>query len=51
MALTIAANRAPRPRRLDLMIAAIASARNLPRYTRDEHDFLGLDSVPTVVAV
>ncbi|WP_033290033.1 type II toxin-antitoxin system VapC family toxin [Amycolatopsis jejuensis] len=39
------------PRRMDLMIAAIASARGLPLYTRDQDDFTGLDSVVEIVAV
>lgn len=51
VALTIAADRDPRPRRMDLMIAAIASTRDLPLYTRNMADFTGLDSVVTVVAV
>lgn len=51
VALTIAANRDPRPRRMDLMIAAIASSRGLPLYTRNEADFKGLDSMVTVIPV
>ncbi|MFF8438345.1 PIN domain-containing protein [Streptomyces bacillaris] len=46
-----AARRDPRPRRLDLMIAAIASVRELPLYTRNADDFKGLESAVTVVAV
>ncbi len=49
--LTIAAKRDPKPRRMDLMIAAISSVRGLPLYTRNADDFKGLDSVVTVVAV
>ena len=41
----------PFPRRMDLMIAAIASARDLPLYTRNTEDFKGLDHIVTVVAV
>lgn len=51
VALTVAADRDPRPRRMDLMIAAIASIRGLPLYTRNVEDFIGLDSIVTVVAI
>ncbi|WP_406311535.1 hypothetical protein OHA77_22605 [Streptosporangium sp. NBC_01639] len=51
VALTIAADRDPRPRRMDLMIAAVASTRGLPLYTRNDADFTGLDSVVTIVPV
>jgi hypothetical protein len=51
VALTIAANRSPKPRRLDLMIAAIASARDLPLYTRNAADLVNLDGMLTVVAL
>lgn len=51
VALTLEANRDPRPRRLDLMIAAIASSRGLPLYTRNTGDFAGLGDMVTVVAV
>lgn len=51
VALAIAAGRDPRPRRMDLMIAAIASARGLPLYTRNVEDFKGLDGVVTVIGV
>ena len=51
VALTLEAKRDPRPRRIDLMIAAIASARNLPLYTRNEADFKGLADMVEVVAV
>jgi predicted nucleic acid-binding protein len=51
IALAVAAGRDPRPRRMDLMIAAIASTRGLPLYTRNAEDFKGLDDVVTVVAV
>jgi predicted nucleic acid-binding protein len=51
VALTFAANRDPRPRRMDLMIAAVASVRGLPLYTRNEADFKGLQSAVTVVPV
>jgi|SRR5215470_5838381 len=51
VSLTLAANRNPRPRRMDLMIAAIASSRGLPLYTRNKEGFNGLDDVITVIAV
>ncbi|MGH3822877.1 MAG: type II toxin-antitoxin system VapC family toxin [Pseudonocardiaceae bacterium] len=51
VALAIAGGRDPRPRRMDLMIAAIASTRDLPLYTRNAQDFKGLDSVVTVIGV
>ncbi|MEU4195926.1 type II toxin-antitoxin system VapC family toxin [Kribbella sp. NPDC026611] len=51
VALVIAAGRDPRPRRLDLMIAAIASSRDLPLYTRDATHFRGLDQLVAVHAV
>lgn len=51
VALAVAAGRNPRPRRMDLMIAAIASVRGLPLFTRNAEDFAGLDSAVTVVAV
>jgi predicted nucleic acid-binding protein len=51
VALVVAAGRDPRPRRMDLMIAAIASTRGLPLYTRNAKDFKGLEGVLTVVAI
>jgi predicted nucleic acid-binding protein len=51
VALTLEAKRDPKPRRLDLMIAAIASARGLPLYTRNEADFKGLEDMLEVIAV
>lgn len=51
VALVLAASRDPRPRRTDLMIAAIASSKGLPLYTRNADDFKGLDSMLEVVAV
>lgn len=49
--LTLEAKRDPRPRTLDLMIAAIASVHDLPLYTRNPKDFIGLESMVEVVAV
>ncbi|HEX9335188.1 MAG TPA: type II toxin-antitoxin system VapC family toxin [Pseudonocardiaceae bacterium] len=51
VALVLEANRDPRPRRLDLMIAAIASARELPLYTRNGADFRGLQDMVEVVSI
>jgi predicted nucleic acid-binding protein len=51
VALTLAADRDPKPRRMDLLIAAIASSRDLPLYTRNANDFAGLDGMLTVIAV
>lgn len=51
VALVLEANRDPRPRRMDLMIAAIASARDLPLYTRNEADFRGLTDLVDIVAI
>ncbi|MCC3655176.1 MULTISPECIES: type II toxin-antitoxin system VapC family toxin [Streptomyces] len=51
VSLTLAAHRNPRPRRLDLMIAAIASVHGLPLFTRNPDGFEGLDSAVTVVAL
>ena len=49
--LTIAAGRQPRPRRIDLMIAAVASAHGLPLYTRNVADFRGLGSAVEVIGL
>jgi predicted nucleic acid-binding protein len=51
VAMVMSAGRDPRPRRVDLMIAAVASSRGLPLYTRNAADFKGLGSMLTVVAV
>lgn len=44
------AGRNPRPRRLDLQIAATASANEMPLLTRNPDDFAGLDAVVEVLA-
>lgn len=49
--LTLAANRDPRSRKFDLMIAAIASCHDLPLYTRNPKDFVGLESLVEVIEV
>lgn len=51
VALTIEANRNPRPRRMDLMIAAIASAHDMPLYTRNAKDLVGLSDLLEIVEV
>ncbi|HEV2639372.1 MAG TPA: type II toxin-antitoxin system VapC family toxin [Actinocrinis sp.] len=51
VALVLNSGRDPRPRRMDLMIAAIASTRGVPLFTRNADDFKGLESAVTVVAV
>lgn len=51
VALTLEAKRDPKPRRIDLMIAAIASARGLPLYTRTEADFKGLEDMVELITV
>lgn len=41
----------PKPRRFDLLIAAVAVALNVPLITRYEKDFVGIHDALTVVAV
>lgn len=50
-ALVLAAGRNPRPRRMDLLIAATAVTAGVPLYTRNVDDFKGLESQLTVVPV
>jgi predicted nucleic acid-binding protein len=45
------AGRDSRPRRLDLQIAATAASNKLPLVTRNPDDFVGLDSLVTVLPV
>jgi toxin FitB len=51
VALTVEVNRDPKPRRMDLMIAAIASAHGLPLYTRNAKDLVGLADMLQIVEV
>lgn len=45
------AGRNPRPRRMDLQIAATASSNSMPLLTRNADDFLGLEEVVEVIPV
>jgi toxin FitB len=51
VALTIQVNRDPKPRRTDLMIAAIASAHGLAFYTRNAADLVGLEDMLQIIEV
>jgi predicted nucleic acid-binding protein len=50
-AAVIAAGRKPRRRAADLMIAATAIVAELPLYTTNPDDFVGLDHLVTVIPV
>jgi toxin FitB len=51
VALTLETNRDPKPRRMDLMVAAIASAQGLPLYTRNAKDLVGLADLLQVIEI
>ncbi|AHH21582.1 hypothetical protein NONO_c68150 [Nocardia nova SH22a] len=51
VAAVLDAGRNPKPRRVDLMIAAIASVHEIPLFTVNPKDFSGLDGLLTVVPV
>lgn len=51
VAAVVAAGRKPRRRAAGLMIAATAIAEDLPLFTANPDDFIGLDELLTVVAV
>jgi predicted nucleic acid-binding protein len=46
-----AVGRDPKPRRFDLLIAAVAVALDIPLITRNEADFTGIHDSLTVIAV
>ena len=46
-----AGRKARGPRAVDLLIAATACAAQLPLYTRNAHDFRGLESLVTVISL
>jgi len=48
-ALVLSIGRNPRPRRFDLLIAAVAASQSLPLYTLNPADFTGLESALTIV--
>ncbi|WP_239003796.1 type II toxin-antitoxin system VapC family toxin [Nocardia panacis] len=50
-AAVITAGRNPKARRIDLMIAAVASVHRLPLFTVNPDDFAGLSGLVTVVGV
>ena len=50
-AAVLAAGRQPRLRAVDLLIAATALAAGMPLYTRNAHEFQGLEEILTVVSV
>ena len=51
VAAVIGAGRSHRSRVADLLIAAIAHSNQMPLYTRNPQDFVGLDALITVIAV
>lgn len=51
VALIVAAGQSPRPRRLDLMIAATALGNGLPLYTRNARELSAIEGAMTVIAV
>ena len=43
--------RDPKPRRFDLLIAAVAVALGIPLITRNQNDFAGIHAALSVIAV
>lgn len=50
-AIVATGRKAPGARAIDLLIAATACAAQLPLYTRNAEDFIGLDGVVEVIAI
>ena len=46
-----AIGRDPKPRRFDMLIAAVAVALGIPLITRNENDFRGIHSALSIIAV
>ncbi|WP_433199718.1 type II toxin-antitoxin system VapC family toxin [Nocardia sp. CA-107356] len=51
VAAVLAAGRNPKPRRIDLMIATVASVHRLPLFTVNPADFVGLEDLVTLSPV
>ena len=51
VARTVKAHGDPRPRRMDLVIAATAAAHGLPLFTRNAADFKGLEQGVDIIPV
>jgi predicted nucleic acid-binding protein len=49
--LVVASGGSPKPRKVDLMIAAVASVHDLPLFTRNPDDFKGIEKLATVIPV
>lgn len=49
VALVLHTGRNPRPRRFDLLIAAVAASQSLPLFTLNPHDFAGLEPLVEII--
>jgi predicted nucleic acid-binding protein len=49
--LVVVSGRNPKPRKVDLMIAAVASVNDLPLFTRNPDDFKEIANLLTVISV